>query len=115
MFYHRTFSHVCVLTYLLLTLSGTDGLLVNITVDDTIPDPLTGNTFQYAPDGRWNTGGSCPTCQATPDPSSVRDGTWHDATYAPSDPSRDEPQTAQIQFNGRAKHPFPRPNADTVV
>ena len=95
-----------VLTGIHLSLPSINGVLVNITVDDTLPDPLTGNTFQYAPIDQWSLGNDCSTCLARPDPSFAKDGTWHDTTYLST--STDEPQTAQIQFNGknesRTKH-----------
>ena len=74
--------------------------LVNITVDDTNPDPLTGATFTYSPPGSWAMGGSCAPCLAKLDPSKVYDATWRDATYDPTSPAKGEIQTAVFQFNG---------------
>ena len=68
-----------------------------------LPDPLTGNTFQYAPTDRWNVGNNCSACSARPDPFSTNDGTWHDATYSSTVIDEDEMETAQIQFNGMYK------------
>lgn len=88
------------LTLGFLSLPYANGLLVNITVDDDLPDPVTGNTFQYLPDGKWNVGGQCATCLAQPNVSSLLYGTWHDATWDPG-AAPNPPQTAQIQFNGK--------------
>ena len=84
------------LTGIHLSLPSVDGALVNITVDDTLPDPLTGNTFQYAPADRWNVGNNCSACSARPDPFSTNAGTWHDASYSSTAVDEDEMETAQI-------------------
>lgn len=83
------------LTWACQFLPYTHGVLVNVTVDD---DAMTGNKFQYAPDEGWNVG-PCSRCWARPDPSSAINHAWHDTTWAPG-PSPNDPQTAQIQFNG---------------
>lgn len=74
--------------------------LVNITVDDTNPDPLTGNTFVYSPQNLWNIGNGCASCTAKPNPAQAFDATWHDATFDLSVPATAEVQTATFQFNG---------------
>lgn len=73
---------------------------MNITVDDTDPDPLTGNIFTYSPPGHWNNGNGCIMCTAKPSPASALDGTWHDATYKPSSPVENEVTLANFDFNG---------------
>ncbi|PSS37172.1 hypothetical protein PHLCEN_2v1045 [Hermanssonia centrifuga] len=78
-----------------ILLSFVSADLVNITVDDTNPDPLTGAIFEYSPSG-WNIGPTCHKCVARPNQQDAYDGTWHDAT------SRDSPQTASLEFNGSA-------------
>lgn len=87
------------LAWAFLSLHLVSGSSVNVTVDDAGSDPVTGNTFQYAPDGKWNIGNKCPGCLAQPDPSLVFDGTWHDATCHPS--LNETPQTMQFQFSGK--------------
>ena len=73
--------------------------LVNITVDDTNADPLTGARFSYSPDGRWNAGNDCGVCLAKLDQSQTFDATWHDATSNPTLPAN-QVQTASFQFTG---------------
>ena len=58
---------------------------VNTTVDDSNPDPITGNTFSYSPLGDWNIGNLCSSCTARLDPAETLYGTWHDATYHEED------------------------------
>ncbi|KAJ3556410.1 hypothetical protein NM688_g2044 [Phlebia brevispora] len=94
------------LLLLLLPSLFVEAVSVNVTVDDTIPDPVTGATFTYAPTGRWNVGNNCTGCLAQPDPSLVYDGTWHDATYSRTEIGKDETQTAQISFNGYALYVY---------
>lgn len=77
--------------------------LVNITVDDQNPDPLTGNSFTYSPSNEWNIGNGCQPCAVKLDPSKTFDATWHDATFRVST-SGSEVQTASLQFTG--KHSF---------
>ncbi|THG99434.1 hypothetical protein EW026_g2911 [Hermanssonia centrifuga] len=79
----------CVIIWLLIVSilpSSVSAGLVNITVDDTNPDPLTGAVFDYSP--------------------LAYDGTWHDATYDPtfdpSNPGKSVAQTASLQYNGSA-------------
>ena len=74
--------------------------LVNITVDDTNPDPLTGATISYSPAEHWKGGNGCANCRAKLNASLVRDATWHDATYNPSTPGHREVLTANFPFNG---------------
>lgn len=91
--------HHLALAWAFLSLHCVSGLLVNVTVDDAASDPITGNTFQYAPDGHWSVGNTCPGCLAQPDPTLVHDATWHDATCHPT--LNETPQTMQFQFNGK--------------
>lgn len=90
---------------ILYTVSSYIGLsatsLVNITVDDTNPDPLTGNVFTYSPADRWNQGNGCALCTAQPSASLAHDGTWHDATYRANNTAQNEVTTASFDFNGR--------------
>jgi len=70
---------------------------VNITIDDTYGDPVTGAQFTYA--GGWNVGPTCTSCTARPDPSQVYNGTWHDGTFFPSE--ENAPLSATVSFTGR--------------
>ncbi|KLO06179.1 hypothetical protein SCHPADRAFT_697871 [Schizopora paradoxa] len=62
-------------------------MLMNVSIDDSSPDPLTGARITYgflnqvttAGTG-WNVGQNCSTCLAQPDPSQTFDRTWHDAS-----------------------------------
>lgn len=74
--------------------------LINITVDDTNPDPLTGNIFTYSPDGSWNQGNNCTPCFRKLDATLTFDGTWHDTTYDSSQAGLSEVQTALFKFTG---------------
>lgn len=78
------------------------GGLMNITVDDASPSPLSGAAFSYAPGYTWNQGNGCASCAAKPNASLAYNHTWHDATFVPSmsDPQAGEAQTATLQFNG---------------
>ncbi len=64
-------------------LPQTYAVLVNVTVDDAHPDPLTGISIAYAPPNAWTLDSNCSTCVATPDKSKAYMGTWHDTTYLP--------------------------------
>ena len=82
----------------------TDARLVNVTVDDFNPDPVTGNTFLYFPEGYWNIGNNCSVCEAKPDTSRIYQSTWHDVTYIEKGPRVEERvvQTALFQFDGES-------------
>ena len=83
------------------------GTTLNVTVDDSGADPITGNTILYVPSDRWNAvRGSCATCTAKPDPSQVHNATWHDATYNGTVLSQDEIETATFHFNGQSVLPL---------
>ncbi|KAF9000841.1 hypothetical protein BDQ17DRAFT_649015 [Cyathus striatus] len=47
--------------------SITRSVIVNVTVDDIFPDPLTGVRITYLPETGWNEGPTCTTCKAAPD------------------------------------------------
>ena len=73
--------------------------LVNVTVDDSGADPLTGATFAYA--HNWSQGGHCSQCSVKLDSSQVHSGTWHDATYNWAQFGDESiTQTASLSFNG---------------
>jgi len=77
--------------------------LVNVTIDDTNGDPLTGAQFVYTPPTSWNIGQACVGCTAHPDPELLYDQTWHDGTFNPvagSNNNPNQPIFATIDFNG---------------
>lgn len=59
-------------------------ILTNFTIDDSNPDPRTGNSILYAPAGIWDSGTNCVRgdCTARLDEDSVYDGTWHDGAVS---------------------------------
>lgn len=72
--------------------------LVNVTVDDSYPDPFTNNSILYT--GDWSAGQDCPYCFAQPDDKSkVYNASWHDTTYDNKD--RRPSGTAAFNFTGR--------------
>ncbi|TFK76726.1 hypothetical protein BDN72DRAFT_890540 [Pluteus cervinus] len=80
-------------------------VLVNATIDDTVPDPISGATISYSPAAAWNDGPSCQNCTAHPDPNQMISGTWHDATFNPQPGSNNFPNTplfATTTFTGSA-------------
>lgn len=92
---HRISLVLCILIWL-RTVTST---MVNVTIDDTIPDPNTGETWTYAPaDGDWRGSDGCTVCLAQPNRSLTVDQTWHDATF---DVKTSEVQTASVRFNGK--------------
>ncbi|KAJ3557687.1 hypothetical protein NM688_g1338 [Phlebia brevispora] len=90
------------LLFFVLSLSfPANSVLINVTVDDNGPDPLTGLSITYAPNGEWSFGPNCTTCDAKPDPTKVLDGTWHDVSFFPT-VDANVLQTATLVFNGSA-------------
>ncbi|KAF8995036.1 hypothetical protein BDQ17DRAFT_1430648 [Cyathus striatus] len=92
--------------HLLQLINAAKAVLVNVTVDDTIPDPLTGLWITYTTGG-WNRG-PCSNCDAKPDKKSMNNMTWHDSTYYPanSDQPATEPLNAMFNFHGNALYVF---------
>ncbi|KAF6766494.1 hypothetical protein DFP72DRAFT_866681 [Ephemerocybe angulata] len=80
--------------------SGSLAALVNSTVDDSFPDPLTGDKIAYTPDGVWTDGKSCQGCSAQPSEQSLYRGTWHQGTFNSSDASK--VPAASMTFKGTA-------------
>lgn len=75
---------------------------VNVTIDDTYGDPVTGTKFTYS-DVEWKPGQNCSGCLAQPDPKQARNGTWHDATFNAQPgyvPEPNVPLNATVTFNG---------------
>ncbi|KAI5115994.1 hypothetical protein M0805_009066 [Coniferiporia weirii] len=77
------------------------GILVNRTVDDELGDSVTGALPTYQ--GSWNYGPTCQDCLEHLDPSFVFQGTWHEATWDPGDPSE---RMVNISFTGSAVFVF---------
>ncbi|KAF8980266.1 hypothetical protein BDQ17DRAFT_1263914 [Cyathus striatus] len=98
-------AHLTRLFYLFSVLSIARAVLVNVTVDDASPDPLTGKTIAYLPTASWQQGDSCTTCNAGADGRLMNGGTWHDGTVSiflsPSGPLN-----ATFVFNGTAIYVF---------
>lgn len=69
-------------------------MLVNVTVDDTYPDPRTGAVWNYVPPDDWNVGQNCSGCYAQLDKTLVMNGSWHDSTFGGS------PAYAKLDFTG---------------
>ncbi|KAF8980271.1 hypothetical protein BDQ17DRAFT_949096 [Cyathus striatus] len=80
-----------------------EAVLKNVTVDDSLPDPLTGQLITYLPADRWNVGVECSDCTAVLDRQFMYDKTWHDGTYS-ADASG--PLNAAFKFNGTAIYAF---------
>ncbi|KLO13096.1 hypothetical protein SCHPADRAFT_382997 [Schizopora paradoxa] len=84
------------------------GILVNVSVDDSFPDPLTGNSIQYFPSvggtvasGNWQIGQTCKNaCSADLDPSDLFNGTYHYGEA--NENSGSAPQSASLVFSGSA-------------
>lgn len=80
-------------------------VLVNVTVDDDAPDPISGSKILYTQN--WNYGPNCSFCATRPDIQQVLMRTWHDATYVynisnPVPPlSTGTPQNATFEFTGK--------------
>jgi len=77
---------------------------VNITIDDTYGDPVTGAQFTYSPADEWTAGQTCTSCTARPDPSEAYNGTWHDTSFFPSEETT--PTNASISFKGTAVYVY---------
>ncbi|KAI0779002.1 hypothetical protein BD413DRAFT_513499 [Trametes elegans] len=78
---------------------------VNRTIDDELGDSATGTKPVYSPAGSWSQGAACAACRFAPpllDPTRVRNGTWHDATYSPGGPAL----TISANFTGSAVYVF---------
>ncbi|KAJ7275496.1 hypothetical protein B0H12DRAFT_263635 [Mycena haematopus] len=79
-------------------------LLVNVTIDDTTGDPLTGALVTYTPLDAWTESGPLPCTQScppgTPNVQSLNGWTYHNSTFSPNSGSfPNVPLTATVQFN----------------
>lgn len=58
-------------------------VLVNMTIDDTTGDSLTGALVTYTPPDAWNSTATCNNdCAVKPDVKKLEAGTWHDSTVS---------------------------------
>ncbi|EAU85029.1 hypothetical protein CC1G_04125 [Coprinopsis cinerea okayama7 len=81
--------------------------LVNVTIDDSLPDPVTGAVFRYSPEGGWLDGREpCNGCTTRPDPALLHNRTWHDSTFNPRVGGAgfppNTPRFASVKFTGTA-------------
>ncbi|KAF8989057.1 hypothetical protein BDQ17DRAFT_1257251 [Cyathus striatus] len=92
----------------LILLSSTRAVIVNITVDDASSDLLTGFSITYLPLDLWNNGPMCNICLARVDKEEMHNGTWHDGTYFPSSSPHPSERSlnATFVFNGTAIYIF---------
>ena len=92
---------------LLLSSPLTAARLINVTVDDSGADSITGEKILYFPPDHWTTGDNCPGCVAQPDPSQTYAGTWHNATYDNNGGGlKSVPQSARFNFTGMRLSPI---------
>ncbi|KAI0832676.1 hypothetical protein BC628DRAFT_1309993 [Trametes gibbosa] len=72
-----------------------------VAIDDTYGDAVTGAMPVYSPPGNWSQGQPCSfddyDCLIDPDPSMVRNGTWHDSVGTTDDAP---PRTIDLDFEG---------------
>ncbi|KAF7367309.1 hypothetical protein MSAN_00793000 [Mycena sanguinolenta] len=85
--------------------------LVNVTIDDTNGDPLTGALIAYSPQAAWTEPGNLPCTLAcpptTPNVQDMSDWTYHNSTFSPnSGKFPNVPLTATVQFNGSAVYVY---------
>lgn len=76
------------------------GLALGVVPLDVIVDD-TNSTISYSPSSQWSEGTQCTTCAIHPDPSSAKDGTWHDTTASPGNP-----RSITFSFTGTAVSVF---------
>ena len=74
--------------------------LLNSTVDDAGPDPVTGEVIVYSSNAGWNPNSVCDGCWVRLDSTKVYNRTWHDATYDIAFPRISMPQNATFKFTG---------------
>ncbi|OCH86686.1 hypothetical protein OBBRIDRAFT_714035, partial [Obba rivulosa] len=90
-------------------ISSASGALINVTIDDTFGDMLTGQQFVYSPGNLWNAGQNCSVCLAKLDTSRLQNGTWHDSTFFPQAedaPDPNVPTNASVNFFGTALYVY---------
>ncbi|KAJ7151492.1 hypothetical protein C8R46DRAFT_1122167 [Mycena filopes] len=83
---------------------STRASLLNVTIDDTTGDSLTGAHVTYTPADAWKIARNCPQC---PDVKDLFSGTAHTSTFSVDDPTHPNvPLTASVSFNGSAIYVF---------
>lgn len=85
----------CLLGFSLLSQAD----LINIKVDDSEPDPLTGQVISYTPNNACKLGQSCTDCTAKVDRNLAYHHSWHDCTVGYSYSPHFSAALNQIQFN----------------
>ncbi|OSX65944.1 hypothetical protein POSPLADRAFT_1031160 [Postia placenta MAD-698-R-SB12] len=73
------------------------GLSLNVTIDDTFGDPVTGTQFVYSPADNWQSSSNCSECASTFAMAMVYDRTWTLSTH---------PGNATISFYGSAVYVY---------
>lgn len=81
--------------------SFTYGVLINITVDDWLPNHNTNEQLTFTP--VWHVGQSCVTCAARPDPAVAHRGSWRDTTYNKNVVADNQSSAAFFTFNGMSE------------
>lgn len=79
--------------------AAVDSVATNITVDDNLPDPLTGNQIVYSHGQSWAVGQMCSGCLAQPDKAKTFEHSWHDTT---SDMGVGPYGNATFEFTGKS-------------
>jgi len=76
---------------------------VNVTIDDTHGDSVTGALPVYSPVNAWKDGTNCSECSVKPDPTLARQGSWRDTTQVANDTT---PHSVTLAFNGTAAYVY---------
>lgn len=87
-------------------------VLINITVDDWLPNRNTNERLTYT--SAWKIGQDCVGCVARPDPKTAYRGSWHDTTYDETSLDCNQRDVAFLTFNGMS-HLFARVAAITFM
>ncbi len=91
------------LLFIFSTLVLTFGIPTNVSVDDSLPDPLTGKSIQYFPEGgsvasgNWQAGQDCSGCTAVLDVLQLFNGTYR---YGEANTDSEATQAASFLFSG---------------
>ncbi|EIW65018.1 uncharacterized protein TRAVEDRAFT_42416 [Trametes versicolor FP-101664 SS1] len=94
-------------TYLIWTTCSywsASATVLNVTIDDTYGDTLTGGSMHYSPENAWKANLNCTGCKAQPDPLSALGGTWHESAI-PQSGSAVVP-TVVVEFEGSAVYVY---------
>ena len=89
---------ICSLLFFLVGLNIASASIENVTVDDAASDSLV--IPSYLPvSGIWKEGSGCSGCRVHPDASQAFNGTWHDATFHPSN---EDDVVVEVTFTGES-------------